>query len=324
MDMEALHPIRVVAQRTGLSLHLIRMWERRYKAVRPARTDSRRRTYSEGDIERLKLLKKAVDQGEAIGLIARLSNGDLISMLEHDIQSGLTRRVIRKGAEEPAKAADFVLRAEQAIEVFDIAALEGTLLDAEVGLSRPALLEQFAGPLLQQMGKRWREGTLRIVQEHFATAAIRTFLGRLLAAHKFSVFSPWIVVATPMGQMHELGALFVALTAASAGWNVAYLGPSLPAEEIATALRKYDSRVVGLSIIYPVDDPHLTMELRKLRQLIGDELHVIIGGQGATAYEELLADVGVVTVNNLGELVTQLDRLRKLRFAMGHQGKQLT
>lgn len=318
--MEAIHPIRIVAQRTGLSLHLIRMWERRYKAVTPVRTDSRRRTYSEGDIERLKLLKMAVDQGEAIGQVARLANDDLISLLEHDIQSGQTRRVIRNGAEEPAKAADFVLRAEKAIEVFNIEALESALLDAEVGLSRPVLIEQFLGPLLQRIGKKWQEGTMRIVQEHFATAVIRTFLGRLLAAHPFHVASPWIVVATPVGQLHELGALLVALTAASSGWNVAYLGSNLPAEEIAVALRNYNSTVVGLSIIYPVDDPRLTVELQRLRQFIGEDLHVIIGGRGAASYEERLTDVGVTMVDDLNALVAHLDRLRKLRFTRGVKG----
>ena len=316
--MEALHPIRIVARRTGLSLHLIRMWERRYKAVTPARTDSRRRTYSEGDIERLKLLKMAVDQGEAIGQMARLANDDLISLLEHDSQSGQRSRATRGGAKEPVRAADFLLRAEKAIEGFDITALESVLLDAEVGLSRPVLLEQFLGPLLQQMGKQWQEVTMRIVQEHFATATIRTFLGRLLSAHTFSVSSPWIIVATPVGQLHELGAFFVALTAASSGWNVAYLGPNLPAEEIAMALRKYDSRVVGLSIIYPVDDPRLTVELQRLRQFVGDDLHVIIGGQGAVAYEEQLTDVGVTIVNDLDGLAEHLDRLRKLRFTAKH------
>jgi methylmalonyl-CoA mutase cobalamin-binding subunit len=212
-----------------------------------------------------------------------------------------------------------LLRAERAIEGFDIAALESVLLDAEVGLSRPVLLEQFLGPLLQQMGKKWQEGTMRIVQEHFATAAIRTFLGRLLAAHTCSVSSPWIVVATPVGQLHELGALFVALTAASSGWNVAYLGPNLPSEEITVALRKYDSMVVGLSIIYPVDDPRLVVELQRLRQFVGNDLQVIIGGQGAVAYEEQLTDVGVMIVNDLDGLTAHLERLRKLRFTAGHR-----
>lgn len=322
--MEALHPIRIVARRTGLSLHLIRMWERRYKAVTPSRTDSRHRTYSEGDIERLKLLKMVVDQGEAIGQVARLANDDLISLLEHDTQVVQISRAARRGATEPVQAVNLLLRAEKAIEGFDIAALESVLLEAEVGLSRPVLLEQFLGPLLQQLGDKWQEGTMRIVQEHFATAAIRTFLGRLLAAHTFSASSPSMVVATPLGQFHELGAFFVALTAASSGWNVAYLGPNLPAEEIAVALRKYDSTVVGLSIIYPVDDPRLTVELQKLRQFVGKDVHLVVGGQGAGAYEGQLTDVGVTIVNDLDGLTTHLKRLRKFRFTTGHQGKQLT
>ena len=40
------HPIKVVARRTGLSAHVIRIWEKRYGAVEPERTDTNRRLYS--------------------------------------------------------------------------------------------------------------------------------------------------------------------------------------------------------------------------------------------------------------------------------------
>lgn len=52
MRDEQLHPIQVVAHRTGLSRHVIRMWENRYETVTPKRTATNRRLYSEADIER--------------------------------------------------------------------------------------------------------------------------------------------------------------------------------------------------------------------------------------------------------------------------------
>jgi DNA-binding transcriptional MerR regulator len=43
----------MVAERTGLSPDLIRVWEKRYGAVQPVRTASNRRRYSEREVERL-------------------------------------------------------------------------------------------------------------------------------------------------------------------------------------------------------------------------------------------------------------------------------
>jgi MerR family transcriptional regulator, light-induced transcriptional regulator len=52
---EAQYPIQLVARLTGLSAHVIRIWEQRYRAVEPQRTATKRRLYSQRDIERLNL-----------------------------------------------------------------------------------------------------------------------------------------------------------------------------------------------------------------------------------------------------------------------------
>lgn len=66
--------IAAVARLTGIPETTIRMWERRYGVVEPARSSGNGRLYSRADIERLQLLKAAVDAGHAIGTIAGLDN----------------------------------------------------------------------------------------------------------------------------------------------------------------------------------------------------------------------------------------------------------
>ena len=48
--------IKAVCKLTGLNEHTLRMWERRYNAIAPMRTDTRRRLYSPADVERLRIL----------------------------------------------------------------------------------------------------------------------------------------------------------------------------------------------------------------------------------------------------------------------------
>ncbi len=69
--------IGAVCRLTGLSQHVLRVWEKRYDAVEPLRSDTDRRLYRQQDIDRLTMLKTLVDRGQAIGSIARLANNEL-------------------------------------------------------------------------------------------------------------------------------------------------------------------------------------------------------------------------------------------------------
>lgn len=55
----------------------LRIWERRYGVVGPAKTASGQRLYSEDDVRRLTLIKLLVSRGHAIGAIARLDREQL-------------------------------------------------------------------------------------------------------------------------------------------------------------------------------------------------------------------------------------------------------
>ena len=79
---EAKHPIAIVAERTGLTQDVIRVWERRYGAVDPARGKGGQRLYTDADVERLHLLNRASDAGRSIGQIAKLPPSDLARMVD--------------------------------------------------------------------------------------------------------------------------------------------------------------------------------------------------------------------------------------------------
>ncbi|MEM9598551.1 MAG: MerR family transcriptional regulator, partial [Acidobacteriota bacterium] len=78
------HPIRVVARRTGLTPALIRAWETRYRAIEPKRGDGRHRLYSDDDIARLMLLRKATEAGRRISHVAGLSDVALARIVTED------------------------------------------------------------------------------------------------------------------------------------------------------------------------------------------------------------------------------------------------
>jgi len=86
---EAHHAIKAVVRRTGLTAHVIRIWEKRYQAVQPERTGTNRRLYSEEQIERLSLLRAITRAGNNIGPVARLPTEKLRKLAaEADMTAG--------------------------------------------------------------------------------------------------------------------------------------------------------------------------------------------------------------------------------------------
>lgn len=97
LDDEAKFRIGAVCRMTGLSQHVLRVWEKRYGVVRPRRASNQRRLYSERDIDKLALLKQLVDRGHAIGSIARLDRAELARRLQQsrDLTPSLPARKAR-------------------------------------------------------------------------------------------------------------------------------------------------------------------------------------------------------------------------------------
>jgi methanogenic corrinoid protein MtbC1 len=308
---EEKYPIKLVARRTGLSPHAIRIWEKRYNAVSPERTSTNRRLYSEADIERLLLLHKATLAGHMIGRIAKLPTENLrkLSKTDETAAPPLEKAATQINA-NTASAEAILTSCIQHVKQLDPDGLKRVLEEAEVALSKPALIEQVIVPLMHKIGELWRDGTLRVVHEHMATAVVRSFLGNIRLAFDIPPTAPCIVITTPIGQLHELGALMAAATASSEGWRVTYLGPNLPAEEIAAAAKQNHAKAVGLSIVYPGDDARMSEEMRKLRRGVANEVTIMVGGRAANSYHDIFESIGALQLKDMVSLGAAMESLR--------------
>ncbi|MBX3733717.1 MAG: MerR family transcriptional regulator [Verrucomicrobiae bacterium] len=308
------HSIKVVARRTGLSPHVIRVWEKRYGTVRPQRSGGNQRLYSEDDVQRLSLLKQATDAGHSIGNITHLHVADLHTLLLSapapvPAEASDLRRLTAHAP--PRDATALIESAHTAVAAMDAAALERVLEEGSVALGQTALLAQVVAPLVQRIGDGWRDGSLKVAHEHLASAVIRTFLGHAARPIALHASAPVLVATTPAGQLHELGAALAAAAARSQGWRVVYMGASLPAEEIVSTAQHHEARAVALSIVHPADDPLLPDELRRLRRLLDPAVRLVVGGRAVDAYRPALREINATVCETLGEFFAALDRLRQ-------------
>jgi DNA-binding transcriptional MerR regulator/methylmalonyl-CoA mutase cobalamin-binding subunit len=305
---EPFHSLGVVCRRTGLKPDRLRAWERRYGVVNPARSDGNQRLYSDADIERLGLLKRATEGGHRIAHISDLSTPELAKLVTE--LAPVTPSPLRSATpSEMALADSFLNVALAAIQQLNTQWLRTSLQQASSRLAAPVFMQDLLVPLLDRVGDLWQEGGLQVAHEHAASAVIRAFIDDMRAEFEVTAGAPSVVMTTLAGELHELGALIATATAASDGWDVTYLGPNLPAEQIALVARQKGSRAIGLSIVLPEDDESLAEELHMLRRHVGTGISIIVGGRGASAASAALEEIDAIQAADLRELRQILSRL---------------
>jgi len=300
------HPVRLAAQRTGLTPHVLRAWERRYGVVEPGRSEGGQRLYSDSDIARLRLLHQLAQSGHGIGQLARLPLEQLNRMAEE----------APAAPAQPAASGALPHLVEQALDAvsdLDLPRLQGLLDRAVASHGVPAFLDELVAPVLSEIGQRWREGRATVAQEHLATAALRRILSWVMRTFEVSSRAPHVVVATPPRQIHELGAMLVAASAAAEGWGVTYLGADLPIADIVATARQSGARAVALSLIYPGDDAELGDDLARLRRELPEGIELLIGGGSAWSYRDRLSQPGVRIITDLPALRTTLRSIATAR-----------
>ena len=283
-------PIGFASSQTGLSPHVIRAWERRYQAIVPQRSASGRRLYTQQDIGRLMLLKRATRQGHRISTVAGLARTDLAAL----IQSGdSTYAPDQNPADlfvqrDPREAVEACMHA---VATLDSPRLKRLLHQAAVAFSRHDLLETIVRPLMDQVGLGWSQGALRIVHAHAASVAVHGFLTRMLSdPAEAGDTQACLLMATPSGQRCCLGALAVGILAQEHGWQPIFLGTNLPAEEIIAACSILEPQMLAVSITCRVNDRFMQEELIRLNEVAENRCPLVIGGRASEFYRNLIAD----------------------------------
>jgi DNA-binding transcriptional MerR regulator len=265
---ELTYPIGTAARLTGLSPDLIRAWERRYGVVEPIRTPGGTRRYRASDIERLRLVRAAVDAGHRIGQVARMDSAEL------------DRRAT--GSQAPSTGRlDEILSALERLEGAEAQRLLSLQLSA-LGPARFA--REFAVPLVREIGELWAGDRLSIASEHLATGVLRSMLGSALQPTVASLLGPRIVFATPTGERHELGLQMAALTALGAGANPIYLGAELPVDELLDSVERAGAAALALSLV-TLPPNRAAQAVRAIRGGLPDDVHLWLGGATASALE---------------------------------------
>jgi len=298
--------IRAASALTGINQNTLRAWERRHGLVRPERTPKGYRLYSDDDIERLRLIQRALQEGVTIGrvreyldepgIIERLrQGGDLVpaspaqgtrlvevSLASAGLSGTTTIRVPANGhpdgAEQPLTA--FAGQIEQAALRFDRAALERTFSRA-VGLYslRQAFYHALA-PALTRVGQRYLDNLADVATEHFLTAFARERLLSALAGLRPLHQQPRALFACVPGEQHEIMLMLLSLEVGLEGVSALYLGANTPIEAVERVAAAAGSRAVAVSatLALPQD---AVLQLRDRLAALPRRPRLMVGGPAA-------------------------------------------
>lgn len=252
-SIEPLYNIKAVVQATGISPSTLRAWERRYKMTQPQRSESGYRLYSDRDVAVIRWLKTQVDAGVAISqAVARLDGylGDDAPALPGPLLASAPNRAIADAGAGSGKVrkGQAAKRNAESAGVRSLAMLRAELIDALVNYDESAadriiaeafslypvedVGEELVRPVLVEIGERWHRNELSVVKEHFASNFLLQRMTALLRVARSVTGGPAIWVGCAPGELHEGGALLLAIYLRRAGFSVRYLGQDLPIEAI--------------------------------------------------------------------------------------------
>ena len=276
-DLYILIPIRTVCELTGLNPITLRAWERRYGLIKPQRTASGHRVYSDDDVERIRKVLALTREGVAIGQVKEA--------LE-------TATAIVTPTPDKGPWPGYRRRLAGAIAAFDEGALEAIYNEALALHSVNTVDRMLLVPMLAELGMRWSTVTAGVAEEHFFSAYLRNKIGARFHHRRAHDTGPKILLACGPGELHEIGLLLFALAAHDAGFRVVLLGANVPFRETAAAAYRTRCDAVVISNTLDRVSPEFYSELSALVSAI--KRPVFVGGHIASVSHKEIQAAGAV------------------------------
>jgi MerR family transcriptional regulator, light-induced transcriptional regulator len=299
-----MYSIKQASIRSGVSIPLIRAWERRYGVVAPHRTASGYRMYDDDAIATLVRVRELVDTGWAPSEASR-------AVLAGEVGPSAAVLPVPAGS-ETAHREMLITRYVEAAILLDIATIGAVLDEMFAQGSYEAIVDDLLMPAAVALGTAWSEGRLDVAGEHAASAALERRLAALFEAAAVPR-SPLMMVGLPPGSRHALGALAFAVAVRRQGVEVLWLGADVPVSSWVRVMRQGTVRLAVVGVVTRDD----RKGAERVAQALRDEAHApVVAVGGRHARWEGIAQAGIITLpDRINEAADMAARLARGTFA---------
>jgi MerR family transcriptional regulator, light-induced transcriptional regulator len=205
---------------SGIKAHTIRIWEQRYQFLKPQRTETNIRFYSNEELKKLLRISLLNKYGFKISLLDKMNEGEL----ENKIHS-----LTQLEAQQERIVNELV---ECMIEV-DLERLESILEGYIQSKGIERTITQIIFPFMEKIGILWVTNHINPAQEHLVTNIIRQkLIVGIDSVVKEIKINKTVLLFLPEGEFHELGVLFVSYLLKCKGVSTIYLGANVPLRDV--------------------------------------------------------------------------------------------
>jgi DNA-binding transcriptional MerR regulator len=280
---------------SGVKAHTLRIWEQRYDFLKPHRTDTNIRYYTDEELKNVLNISLLNRHGLKISRIAHLSPEDISrKVMEISLQK-----------QEPDVMLDALIRSM--IE-FDEGRFEKVLSQGIMKHGFERTFSEIIFPFMVRTGVLWSTGSIKPAQEHFVSNLVRRKL--CVAVDNLYVEpnanSKRFVLFLPEGETHELLLLYTEYMLRKNNHEVAYIGTSLPYEDIDFVNQAFRPDYLVSYFTVPTKDLPLQEYINKLSASYPEKT-ILIGG-GLVESQQPVLPHNVKHVRSLNDLLMAIGR----------------
>jgi MerR family transcriptional regulator, light-induced transcriptional regulator len=280
---------------SGIKAHTIRIWEQRYNFLKPQRTTTNIRYYTNDELKTLLNIALLNKYGFKISHIDRMEPGEI---RERILSLGDTRAIQERIIN------DLV---QQMIDL-DMDTFEKTLNNSIASKGVERTVTQLIFPFLEKIGILWQTGNINPAQEHLVTNIIRQ---KLMVAIEKCIpavsMNKTVLFFLPEGEHHELGLLFMYYLLKSKGAKTIYLGANVPLKDVEYVVKLKNPDMIFVHMTATATTFNFEKFLSNLEKKV-PHTPVIISGLLAQHYKKRIPN-SVHFKKSLSEIMDYLSSL---------------
>ena len=262
--------ISQLSQFSGIKAHTIRIWEQRYNALQPKRSEGNTRYYNGTQLRRLLNIVSLSQTGQKISRLCSMSDEELFkTRAEYEKEAGLN--------------GDYDFFINQLVSggiSYDETNFEKAFSHCLLRFGLHKTYIEVISPMLERIGLMWSVNNIPPSQEHYISNLLRqkmfTAIDSLPPGNKTE--ETWILFL-PEDEFHELGLLFSNYFLRSRNKNVIYLGPNVPLSSVENILNDVDIQKLLLFMVHSDLPEKVEKYLNDLSKMAGKR-RVFIAGRG--------------------------------------------
>jgi methanogenic corrinoid protein MtbC1 len=301
--------IAAVERDTGIGKDTLRVWERRYGFPTPSRDANGERVYPMAQVEKLRIIKRLMDQGHRPGRIVAQSVEDLQHLSQAHVAS--PQPLYPNAASSQGELRQYI----ELLKAHDNDGLRRQLNQVIAREGLKYFVTDLVAPLTTAVGDAWMRGELEVFEEHAYTECVTGLLRHAISAltENASNDVPAVLLTTFPQESHGLGLLMAESMMALEGCRCISLGTQTPLRDIVQAASAHGADVVALSFSMSMNTNHVMDGLAELRQLLPTSVEVWAGGQCAALQRR--EQTHAVVMRGLVGISNEIKRWRKQQAA---------